>query len=160
MFRKPCIIFSISFSFHIISKNSKYLVLHTIYLISVMSPFLVAFFPSKNSTLKVYAYTSMGCTTPLNFPSHPMFTSFVSNTFCPQRFQIINCNLVIPNPFTKTLLFMSLLCGVNALGTSTASDDQSTYLLACSIRTSCCINCNKTSIVSTRCIILVRHGQP
>ena len=121
MIRKPCIIFSMSFSFHIISKNSKYLVLHTIYLISVMSPFSGCFFPSKNSTLQSICIHIHRLHHALKFsiPSNVHIICF--KHFCPQRFQIINCNLVIPNPFTKTLLFMSLLSGVNALGTSTAS---------------------------------------
>src|SRR5438270_13061376 len=49
-----------------------------------------------------------------------MFLSFVSKTFCPQRFQIMNLILLIPNPLTNILLFTSPLCGVKALGTSTA----------------------------------------
>ena len=57
---------------------------------------------------------------PLNLPSQPMLLSFVSKTFCPHLFQIINFILVIPKPFTKILLFMVPLSGVNAFGTSTA----------------------------------------
>ncbi len=53
---------------------------------------------------------------------HPIPTSrsSVSNTFCPQRFQIVNFILEIPNPRTMILLLISPLCGVNALGTSTS----------------------------------------
>src|SRR5574339_92548 len=81
------------------------------YLINVISPFLVVLVPSKNSTSSVYAYTSIGCKTPLYFPSQPIFLSFVSNTFCPHRFQIMNRIFEIPKPLANTLLLMSPLCG-------------------------------------------------
>src|SRR6187431_784824 len=89
------------------------------YLINVISPFLVVLVPSKNSTSSVYAYTSIGCIAPLYFPSQPIFLSFVSNTFCPQRFQIMNLIFEIPKPLAKTTLLASPRCGVKAFGTST-----------------------------------------
>lgn len=60
-------------------------VLVTLYLISVISPVLVVFVPSKNVADKEYPYTSMGCAFPRKLPSHPMLGSLVSKTSCPQR---------------------------------------------------------------------------
>ena len=129
------------------------------YLINVISPFLVVFVPSKNSTLKVYAYTSIGCITPFTFPSQPWNGYLVSNTFCPQRFQIINCILAMPKPFTIIYTIYITTLRSKCIWHIHQRKNNSSYLFAERIRTTRSIICRKTCIECSCCIILMLNRQ-